>query len=129
MTFLRAPLSMVSGIAAIVAATLAAQQTPPKCDTAEFRQFDFWVGHWNVTVQGKEAGTNDVTLEEDGCVVHEHWTGARGGTGQSFNFYDRVAAWHQFWVDNSGNYLHLTGTYADEQAAVHRYCDRRTQRQ
>ncbi len=22
---------------------------PPRCDTPEFRQFDFWVGDWNVT--------------------------------------------------------------------------------
>ena len=114
MTFLRAALSMVFGMVAMTTPALSAQQAPPKCDTAEFRQFDFWVGQWNVTVQGKEAGTNDVTLEESQCVVHEHWTGAKGGTGQSFNFYDRIARrWHQFWVDNSGNYLHLTGSYAD----------------
>jgi hypothetical protein len=93
---------------------LHAQQPPPKCDSAEFRQFDFWVGNWNVMVQGNQAGTNDITLEESSCVIHEHWTGARGGTGQSFNFYDRtVGKWHQFWVDNSGNYLHLTGTYTE----------------
>jgi len=85
------------------------------CSSAEARQFDFWVGSWNVTVADKQAGTNDVTLEENGCVVHEHWTSSRGGTtGQSFNFFDRtVSKWHQFWVDNSGNYLHLTGSYAD----------------
>jgi len=114
MTFLRAPSSIMVGIGAIAAASLSAQQAPPKCDMAEFRQFDFWVGQWNVTVQGKEAGTNDITLEEDGCVVHEHWTGAQGSSGQSFNFYDRVARrWHQFWVDNSGNYLYLSGSYAE----------------
>ncbi len=114
MTFLRVLFSIAWGIPAIITASPAAQQPASKCDTEEFRQFDFWVGRWNVTVQGKDAGTNDITLEEDGCVLHEHWTGARGSTGQSFNFYDRVARrWHQFWVDNEGNYLHLTGSYAD----------------
>jgi hypothetical protein len=100
----------------LVPAISVAQQPPPaRCDTPEFRQFDFWVGDWNVTVQGNQAGTNDITLEEAGCVLHEHWAGSRGGTGQSFNFYDRtVSRWHQFWVDNAGNYLHLTGTYADD---------------
>ena len=57
---------------------LAAQGgSPPKCDKPEFRQFDFWVGDWDVTVGGHQAGTNQVTLEEDGCVIHEHWKGVR----------------------------------------------------
>lgn len=87
------------------------QASPPRCDTPEFRQFDFWVGDWDVTVNGHQAGTNLVTLEEDGCVVHEHWKGARGGTGQSFNYFDRGdGKWHQMWVSNSGNTLFLTGS-------------------
>lgn len=90
------------------------------CTVPEARQFDFWVGSWNVTVAGKQAGTNDVTLEENGCVLHEHWTGTQGSsTGQSFNFFDRtISQWHQFWVDNGGNYLHLTGTYSDGKLAL-----------
>lgn len=60
------------------------------------------------------AGTNSVTLEESGCNVHEHWTGSKGGTGQSFNFYDRSdGKWHQLWIDNSGMVLRLSGSYAD----------------
>ncbi len=70
------------------------------------------MGDWNVTVSGHQAGTNLVTLEEDGCVIHEHWKGARGETGQSFNYYDRAdAKWHQMWVSNTGNVLSLAGTY------------------
>ncbi len=95
-------------------AVMAQGAPPPGCTSAEARQFDFWIGNWNVTVGGQQAGTNEVTLEEGRCVLHEHWTGSRGGTGQSFNFFDRtIGKWHQFWVDDSGNYLHLTGTYAD----------------
>jgi hypothetical protein len=91
------------------------QTAPPRCDATEFRQFDFWVGDWNVTSSGQPVGTNRVTLEEDGCVVHEHWTGAQGGTGQSFNYYDRIdGQWHQMWVSNSGNVLDLAGTLADD---------------
>ena len=34
-------------------------------------------------------------------MVHEHWKGSRGGTGQSFNFYDRGdRKWHQVWIAN-----------------------------
>lgn len=65
-----------------------------------------------MTSSGKPVGTSLITLEEDGCVVHEHWNGAQGGTGQSFNFFDRAdGKWHQVWVSNSGNALYLTGDY------------------
>jgi hypothetical protein len=96
---------------------LSAQSPPaarPKCDSAEYRQFDFWVGDWVVTMAGKRAGTNLVTLEEGGCLIPEHWVGAKGGTGQSLNFYNREdSRWHQVWVSNSGEVLNLTGSYAD----------------
>jgi hypothetical protein len=105
---------LVAAQAGLATAAMAQAGPPSGCASAEARQFGFWVGNWDVTVGSQPAGTNDVTLEESGCVIHEHWTGSRGGTGQSFNFYDRgIGKWHQFWVDNAGNHLHLTGTYAD----------------
>ena len=89
-------------------------QQPPRCDTPAHRQFDFWVGDWVVMSGSDTAGTNLVTLVEDGCILHEHWVGSKGGTGQSFNFYNRAdGKWHQLWVDNGGNVLTLAGTYAD----------------
>jgi hypothetical protein len=93
---------------------LAAQAaSAPRCDTPVYRQFDFWIGDWDVTSGGQPAGTNLVTVEEDGCVIHEHWKGVRGGTGQSLNYYDRAdGKWPQMWVSNSGNVLFLTGSYA-----------------
>jgi hypothetical protein len=55
-------------------------------------------------------GTNVVTPGEAGCLLHEHWAGARGATGQSFNFYDRVTGrWAQVWVASTGNVLRLEG--------------------
>ena len=82
------------------------------CTTAQDRQFDFWAGHWNVTdnVTGKPAGTNDVTREYGGCVLQEHWKGAGGDDGSSFNHYDAARkVWHQTWVDNGGGILYLDG--------------------
>ena len=92
----------------------AAAQSPPKCDSSDHRAFDFWIGDWTVTSGGKDAGTTSITLEESGCVLHEHWIGSAGGTGQSFNFFDRQRGkWHQFWIDNSGTPLELAGGYQD----------------
>jgi len=83
----------------------------PTCNSPEFRQFDFWVGTWDVTTpDGKPAGTNQITRELKDCVLHEHWHGAGGGNGESFNIYDRTSRkWHQTWVADEGNLLLLDG--------------------
>lgn len=90
-----------------------AQQAPGKaCTGAEHRQFDFWVGEWEVTdsAGGTVYGSNSITREEDGCLVHEHWVGSRGGTGQSLNFFDpAIRKWEQVWVGNDGLVLQVTG--------------------
>ncbi|HSM17940.1 MAG TPA: hypothetical protein VK845_13220 [Gemmatimonadales bacterium] len=97
----------------------AAQTTLPDCTGPEHRQFDFWVGDWEVTAQGGVAGTNLVTLRDDGCVLHEHWKGAQGGTGESWNFFDRsTGLWHQIWIDGTGGVLRFSGRYADGRLAL-----------
>ena len=76
------------------------------CQSPEYRQFDFWIGDWEVSApNGPSAGHNLVTLEQDGCLLVEHWTATSGGqTGTSFNYYDvRDKKWHQLYLDNSGN--------------------------
>jgi tetratricopeptide (TPR) repeat protein len=76
------------------------------CKSPEFRQFDFWVGDWEVQdPSGNVVGQNLVTLEQDGCLIIEHWKDAGGvQTGTSFNYYDiRDKKWHQLYLDNSGN--------------------------
>jgi Tetratricopeptide repeat len=80
------------------------EKTRP-CTTPEYRQFDFWIGDWDVQVQGQSAGHNLVTLEQEGCLLVEHWKASTGGqTGTSFNYYDvRDKKWHQLYLDNSGN--------------------------
>src|SRR5262245_41018266 len=85
------------------AAPGAKPATPP-CSTPEHRQFDFWVGDWNVKdPQGAQAGTNLITREFDGCVIQEHWVGSRGMRGSSFNIYSPATkTWHQSWVDSNG---------------------------
>ncbi|HUC43472.1 MAG TPA: hypothetical protein VMR65_05505 [Candidatus Sulfotelmatobacter sp.] len=108
----------------IAAWSLAGTTTPPPptlpapakaCTAAEYRQFDFWLGDWAVAgPKGNPAGTNHITLEHDGCVLAEHWNGAKGGTGSSFNVYDATdRRWHQVWVDSQGTLLQLAGGIVD----------------
>ena len=85
------------------------------CDEAAYKQFDFWIGHWKVrTPDGKLAGTNRITREYAGCVLHERYTTARGYSGESLNTYDPGRkTWHQTWVDNEGTLLLLEGRFID----------------
>ena len=76
----------------------------------EFRQFDFWIGEWEVHgPQGAAAGTSSVQLMLDQCVIQENWTGT-GNEGKSFNLYDRSdGKWHQTWVSDKGVFTHYVG--------------------
>jgi hypothetical protein len=81
---------------------------PPECKAAEHRQFDFWVGDWDVVPNGKPAAPgqkpsrNTIVKSHGGCVLVENWD-AGTQTGQSFNIYDRSRGqWHQTWVDSNG---------------------------
>jgi hypothetical protein len=74
---------------------------------ARFREFDFWVGDWDVRAVGAApvgpAARNTVTIDDNGCVITEHWIAPGGSEGQSFNIFDRsVGQWRQTWVDNVG---------------------------
>jgi len=80
------------------------------------KEFDFWVGSWDVRPRGQPnnpPARNDVTKIDDGCVVHESWK-APASVGQSFNIYDRTRSkWFQIWVDNSGGLHEYSGSYGD----------------
>lgn len=93
----------------------AVPASPPTkpCIANEHRQFDFWIGDWDVTTpDGKAAGTNLIKPILGGCALHENWSGRGGFVGQSFNGYDaKRKVWHQTWVDGQGGWLVLEGRF------------------
>ena len=112
----RAPLVWLTALAAGIAAPLAAarQAADSKpCAAPEHRQFDFWLGEWEVrTPGGKLAGANTIRRRLNGCVLQETWSGAGGHHGNSYNIYDASRhRWHQTWVDDDGTLLQLDGTF------------------
>jgi hypothetical protein len=115
MTIRRARALAIAGLLGCAIASGALGQgaapAPPPCSGAEYRQFDFWLGDWDVTTpDGKPAGTNRVTRPLGDCVLQEHWKGRGGMTGESYNVYDRSSGrWHQTWVDDRGTLLLLDG--------------------
>jgi len=102
-------------LAALLQSTTPQPAAPPPfdCSGPEYRQFDFWVGEWDVvpnpdttpaTAQpSREPARSVIQKTQGGCVILETWDDRQGGTGQSFNIYDRVTQeWHQTWVSNNG---------------------------
>lgn len=97
-------------------------KTPPTrpvpCSAAEHRQFDFWLGEWQVfDPAGKSVGQSRIESVLNGCVLAEHWTSGGNppgaGDGKSFNLYNaQTGQWEQFWVDAQGTRLVLNGNFA-----------------
>ncbi len=93
------------------AQSTAPPATPPPCQSPEHRQFDFWIGEWDVIGRnGQVVGRNSITSTMNGCVLHESFNSGPAYHGQSFNIYDaRRRVWHQSWVDNGGVLLTIEG--------------------
>lgn len=86
-------------------------QTPPPALPPESRQFDFWLGEWDVTnPAGKLAGTNKIESIAARAGLLENWTGATGFTGRSLNAWNAAKKqWQQYWVGSGGGVLELSG--------------------
>ncbi len=86
-------------------------QNKKACDTKFHKQFDFWVGDWIVyDTVGNKVGENLIHKIEDDCIINEHWKSVRGGSGSSYNYFDKTdSTWNQLWIDNQGNNLILKG--------------------
>lgn len=83
----------------------------PPCSAAAHRQFDFWVGKWDVfDPDSALVGTNVVTTGLSGCSVEEHWIDSTGSRGRSLNAYDpQTGRWHQTWVAEALGHLRMSG--------------------
>lgn len=105
--------------AALLPLTLAVSaqaQTPPApCASPVLRQFDFWIGQWEVfTPDGRKAGENTIEAVHGGCVLRESWRGRGNFEGTSLNSADPASGrWVQHWVDNQGGRLFLAGGLQD----------------
>ena len=83
----------------------------------ESRQFDFWVGDWDVvsTADGHSVGSSHIAHELGDCVIWENWTSANlPYAGKSYNVYNaNLKRWEQFWVDNSAGTIFFYGNLKD----------------
>ena len=111
------------------AQTIYANAYPCKNPKApEYRQFDFWVGDWDVfDPGGNQVGSSNVQLILSDCVIYENWKGTLGGEGKSFNKYNPAQKqWEQYWVDGSPGRMFFTGHYNSEAARLEYETDTET---
>ncbi len=106
---------------ASVATPAAAIQTtppslPPACTQAEHRQFDFWLGRWDVYRTGSDKIIARSLIEKlyGGCAVRENWMPLNGSGGGSLNSYRAdEKKWRQTWVDSGNSHADFVGGMVD----------------
>jgi len=96
---------------------LNAQQNCPCC-SVQHRQFDFWLGKWEVyNPAGKKVGENTITQVQGNCVLREEWVSSQ--TGTSYNYYDPGdSTWNQLYLDSQGTILKLKGKFENNQMVL-----------
>jgi hypothetical protein len=95
----------------------AQNQGTPECKSPESRQFDFWVGEWDILKNGTAdiAGKSSVQLILGNCVIFENYTN-KAFAGKSFNIYNEgLKKWQQFWVDNTGGVIEFVGEFKNQE--------------
>jgi hypothetical protein len=106
-------LLVILSVAAAVGTAARAEQPP--CTAEAYRQFDFWIGRWDVfeTQSGKPAGHSLIERIYGGCALRENWS-EPGFTGGSLNHYSSEdGRWRQTWTDSAGAWREFVGGIQD----------------
>ena len=74
-------------VLALLHAVIGFQPAPRPCSTPDHRQFDFWVGDWDVKLANGQVA------------------------GRSINAFAPGKKWHQIWLGSDGLLMHLAGTF------------------
>ena len=93
------------------------EQKDAPCSAQEHRQFDFWVGKWDVYPTGTDRLVSHSLIESvyGGCGVRENWMPLSGADGGSLSIYvPRENAWRQTWIDSRGARVEFSGGWHDE---------------
>ena len=108
----------------IIKPILAQQNTVPdtiSCDSPEARQFDFWIGDWNIKQKMLQNDGSWISLDAktsvkkilNGCALEEYWKGevkyfwsgmnnSKYIEAISIRYFDtKKMKWHIQWIDNS----------------------------
>jgi hypothetical protein len=115
-------------LSAIAQNSSSASAQPKPCTEPQQKQFEFWIGEWELTWPGTRQGeiargSNSIHETLDGCVVEENFSGGTSMPlrGMSISRFDpRAGKWKQTWVDNQGGYLDFAGEFTNGQMILAR---------
>lgn len=95
-----------------ISTKIFAQKSTCNCCDSEYKQFDFWLGDWDVyNKKGVKVGSNKIISLQDSCLIQENWT-STGQTGTSYNYFNKIdSTWNQVYIDNLGSVLELKGRF------------------
>jgi hypothetical protein len=107
-----APLSIILIVLPFVS-TAAPPPASPACTSPETRQFDFWVGTWDVYATSRpdqKVATSLIEKLYHGCAIRENWMPLNDNPGGSMNAYSpEKKQWRQFWADSNGGSAAFSG--------------------
>ena len=113
----------------------AERQQMPCLSDVRSRAFDFWIGEWDLYVNGTKrlAGRSRIDRISGGCGILENYTSNSGllagpYEGKSINFFDpSTGKWKQVWAGSSHDVTYFDGgEYRD---SAMRFTYRRTDQQ
>ena len=92
-------------------AAAARKNQHPCTASPEFRQFDYWLGEWDVESGGQKIARSSIQLILEDCVVFENYqTIGRLYAGKSFSLWDSAhRRWEQRYVDTTGAFHEWVG--------------------
>ena len=69
-----------------------------------YRQFDYWLGEWDVEVSGQIVARSSIQMILGECTVYENYWRLDGSyAGKSFSLWDaQQSRWEQRYVDTTG---------------------------
>src|SRR5579871_2215467 len=86
------------------------------CNEGQRRQFDFWLGSWDVTWPASShgpagSGRDAVQKILANCAVQENFVPDASGLRATsiLTYVPETGQWKQIWVDNEGHSRDLTG--------------------
>jgi len=90
------------------------------CLAPQYRQFDFWLGEWDlVGADGKKSAEDKVVTILGGCALQENGSSSDGLQRMSVSAYDPATRhWHQTMLDDGGAMLHLEGELAGDKIVL-----------
>ena len=100
-------------IIVLIQASTFAQTNKKPSSRPHYHEFDFWLGNWDVYKFNTDTllGKSTISSVLDSCGIEENYSSVKTSyKGKSLNkYHEQNKRWEQYYIDNSGTTLHLTG--------------------